>query len=289
MAQKYAQVILKLNILQHSKNRELKGKKGEWVGENLYASSDSSKTEYNCGNMSKAWYSEIENYDFKTGQSTGGVIGHFTQLVWNYTKEVGFGIAMKNGIIFTVANYYPGGNFNNLYLENVGNLIPRKDKTCKELFQCESARKNEFELVNKIRKIHNVSPLQLDDHLNKCAMEHAEMMGTTGTFCIYEGNGNMKNWTNWEKFILRRGCVYKGGESVKKWYNKLKEYDFQKCCARNKNDSFYVNMGVSIIWKKFTKIGIGYYFGDDNTLYSCALFDDYVYSPQNGLVFPASN
>ena len=89
-------------------------------------------------------------------------------------------------------------------------------------------------------------------------MEHAEMMGTTGTFCVYKGNGNMKNWTNWEKFILRRGCVYKGGESVKKWYNKLKEYDFEKCCAKNKNDSFDVNMGVLIIWKKnLLKVELG--------------------------------
>ena len=120
-------------------------------------------------------------------------------------------------------------------------------------------------------------------------MKHAEIMGKTGRQCIYDGNRKFENWRNWEIFHLRRGCVYKGGESVKKWYNKLKEYDFQTCSAKDKNNSFYVNMGVWIIHKKFTKIGIGYYFKDDNTLYTCALFDGYVSSSQNGSVFPASN
>ena len=159
--------------------------------------------------MSKSWYDEIKDYDFTTGQSKGGVIGHFTQLVWKVSKEVGFGIAMDNENVYTVANYYPGGNFNNLYLENVGNLVPKKEKSCKELFQCESARQKEFELVNYLRKIHHVSPLQLDDHLNKCAMEHAEMMGKTGRQCVYDGNGEFENWTNWEIFHLRRGIFIK--------------------------------------------------------------------------------
>ena len=78
---------------------------------------------------------------------------------------------MDNVNVYTVANYYPGGNFNNLYLENVGNLVPKKEKSYKELFHCEYARQKEFELVNYLWKIHLVSPLQLADHLNNCAME----------------------------------------------------------------------------------------------------------------------
>ena len=67
------------------------------MGENLYISSDSSKTEYNCGNMWKGWYSEIKNYDFKTGKSTGRKIGYFTQLVWNDSKEVGLVMQWRMG------------------------------------------------------------------------------------------------------------------------------------------------------------------------------------------------
>ena len=109
--------------------------------------------------MSKSWYDEIKDYYFTKGQSKWGVIDHFTQLVWKVSKEVGFGIEMDNVNVYTVANYYPSGIFNNLYLENVGNLVPKKEKSYKELFQCKSAREKEFELVNYLRKIHHVSPL----------------------------------------------------------------------------------------------------------------------------------
>ncbi len=123
MAQKYAQVIAQKNELSHSKNRNLKGKEGEWVGENLYYFYASPVCEYKCGNMSKSWYDEIKDYNFDTGKSkNGGVVGHFTQLVWKATKEVGFGIGFNGNSIYAVANYYPGGNFNNAELENVGKL-----------------------------------------------------------------------------------------------------------------------------------------------------------------------
>ncbi len=38
MAQKYAIKLAKIRTMQHSKERNLKGKEGEWVGENLYCS-----------------------------------------------------------------------------------------------------------------------------------------------------------------------------------------------------------------------------------------------------------
>ena len=65
--------------------------------------------------MSKSWYDEIKDYDFIKGQSKGGVIDHFTLLIWKVSKEDGFGIEMDNVNVNTVANYYPSGIFNNLY------------------------------------------------------------------------------------------------------------------------------------------------------------------------------
>ena len=32
----------------------------------------------------QAWYNEIDNWDFGTSQSTGGVTGHFTQVFGGY-------------------------------------------------------------------------------------------------------------------------------------------------------------------------------------------------------------
>ena len=170
---------------------------------------------------------EIHDYNFKTGKpkKSGDVVGHFTQLVWKDSKEVGFGIAFNGNVCFGVANYYPGGNFNNLELEQVGNLIEVQSKSCKDLFQLESVLKRELDVINEYRKMHQVDSLELDRTLCNKATSHAEYMGKTGNFQVYEENGKWENWTNWTKMNLIRGAVYKGGEGVKKWYKLLKDYD----------------------------------------------------------------
>jgi len=144
MAQKYAIKLAKIRTMQHSKERNLKGKEGEWVGDNLYCSNTSGTAKYVCGSMSKSWYSEIKDYDFKTGKSKGGEIGHFTQVVWKDSKEVGFGVAFNGGFVISVWNYHPVGNYNNAYLQKVGNLTPSTAKSCKQLFDCDSAKKMNY-------------------------------------------------------------------------------------------------------------------------------------------------
>ena len=124
MAQNYAKVLAKKKALIHSTTRKMKGKGNAWVGENLFCIMGSKNIDYTCGEMSQDWYDEIKDYDFKKGGQKGdGVIGHFTQLVWKNTKEVGFGIGFNGGFCVGVANYFPGGNYNNEYLKNVGNLV----------------------------------------------------------------------------------------------------------------------------------------------------------------------
>merc|ERR1712079_167404 len=42
------------------------------------------------------WYSEIKDYTFGTEPSQGGpVTGHFTQVVWKGSTEVGVGVGQK--------------------------------------------------------------------------------------------------------------------------------------------------------------------------------------------------
>jgi len=85
----------------------------------------------------KAWYAEIQFWDFKSNKGNGkGVTGHFTQVVWKNSKQVHCGYAKyeKNGFnnYVVTCQYYPPGNFNNAYAENVGQLKSSTDqKTCK--------------------------------------------------------------------------------------------------------------------------------------------------------------
>jgi len=53
-----------------------------------------------------AWYKEVDNYDFGTYATKGGMIGHFTQVVWKGSTKLGMGVA---GTIM-VGRYSPAGN-----------------------------------------------------------------------------------------------------------------------------------------------------------------------------------
>ena len=45
---------------------------------------------------------------------------HFSQLAWKSSSEVGFGVALgDNNSIFCVANYFPPGNIEGTFAENV--------------------------------------------------------------------------------------------------------------------------------------------------------------------------
>ena len=92
---------------------------GQWMGENLFWSWGMDLT----GDIPvDDWYSEIKNYNFETGTSKGGVIGHFTQLVWKNSRELGIGYYCENKACTVVGNYFPGGNFNNDYKNQVQNF-----------------------------------------------------------------------------------------------------------------------------------------------------------------------
>ena len=112
IAENYAKTLaLKLRCLQHSENTY----NDEELGENLYCCYG---MDANGESVSSNWYNEIKKYNFN-GDWQGGC-GHFTQMVWKDTKEVGFGKCRdKGGNIYVVANYYPAGNVLGYFKYNV--------------------------------------------------------------------------------------------------------------------------------------------------------------------------
>lgn len=85
-------------------------------GENIYwvSSGTPDGTE-----ASKAFYSEIKDYDFDKAQFSLAT-GHFTQLVWRSSQSLGIGVATSStGGTYVVANYDPPGNYVGKFKENV--------------------------------------------------------------------------------------------------------------------------------------------------------------------------
>uniref|UniRef100_A0A0K0F4V3 CAP domain-containing protein (inferred by orthology to a human protein) n=1 Tax=Strongyloides venezuelensis TaxID=75913 RepID=A0A0K0F4V3_STRVS len=82
-------------------------------GENLaYASSSIANTAV------KMWYDEVKYYNF-SAPGFSSATGHFTQLVWKNSKQVGFGITESKGIVYVVCRYSPPGNYLGQFDKNV--------------------------------------------------------------------------------------------------------------------------------------------------------------------------
>lgn len=70
------------------------------------------------------WYNEVQYYDYNTGDTTivGEPVGHFTQVVWKDTTEIGCAVAYCENLnqrYFYVCDYSPWGNFNDNNAANV--------------------------------------------------------------------------------------------------------------------------------------------------------------------------
>ncbi len=110
IAQEYSEYLAKTNSFEHSGNTY----QGTKLGENLYSSYGETIT----GNeATDAWYNEIKDYNFKK-QGFSSATGHFTQLIWKGSNEIGCGAAC-NGWCYITCNYYPAGNVIGEFESNV--------------------------------------------------------------------------------------------------------------------------------------------------------------------------
>ena len=113
IAQKYSEKLQKEKKFQHSHDTY----NGNPMGENLHWTS---LYEYTPPKATDNWYNEIEDYNFNTGKTKNGKqVGHFTQVVWKGTKELGIGVSCGDNGCYVVGNYYPAGNYIGQYTENV--------------------------------------------------------------------------------------------------------------------------------------------------------------------------
>ncbi|MCR8558991.1 CAP family protein [Mucilaginibacter sp. BJC16-A38] len=98
-AQQWADHLASTNTFSHRPDNK--------NGENIFMGSSG----YTALNASENWYSEIKAYKYEKFTGKGGT-GHYTQMVWKNTTQIGVGVAIAaNGDIYVVANYSPPGNY----------------------------------------------------------------------------------------------------------------------------------------------------------------------------------
>lgn len=75
-------------------------------GENLFEIQGASATP---AEVVGDWVGEAAHYDYRTGRCHG-TCGHYTQLVWRSTREVGCAVTRSRGVEIWVCEYDPPGN-----------------------------------------------------------------------------------------------------------------------------------------------------------------------------------
>lgn len=107
-AQRWAEDLASRNCIQPSGSND--------YGENMAYMSGGQLTGKKVTDM---WYEEHDKYSYGN-PGFSKTTGHFTQIVWQSSKEMGAGKAVSStGAQFVVARYQPPGNVRGQYPENV--------------------------------------------------------------------------------------------------------------------------------------------------------------------------
>eukprot|EP00111_Clytia_hemisphaerica_P009273 TCONS_00027232-protein len=110
-AQSWADKIAKKGKFEHSPSKLRKGQ-----GENIACAGGKELTGEDAVKM---WYDEIKDFNFKNVKYNSKC-GHFSQMVWVSTTEIGAGKGTaKNGMQFVVCRYNPAGNMLSEFKNNV--------------------------------------------------------------------------------------------------------------------------------------------------------------------------
>ncbi|KAF4114682.1 Golgi-associated plant pathogenesis-related protein 1-like [Onychostoma macrolepis] len=115
-AQKWADHLQSKKSLSHSDTEN---------GENVYYSFSSVKKTPKGKEAVDSWYSEIKDYDFSS-PGYQPQTGHFTQVVWKSSTELGVGLATDGKTVFVVGQYRPAGNITSAGLFEK-NVLPKTE------------------------------------------------------------------------------------------------------------------------------------------------------------------
>jgi pathogenesis-related protein 1 len=99
VAQQWADTLLRNGALQHRTPNS--------YGENLFEITGAAATP---AEVVEDWASEARNYDYRNN-SCSATCGHYTQVVWRDSKEVGCGVAQNQTRQIWVCEYDPPGNY----------------------------------------------------------------------------------------------------------------------------------------------------------------------------------
>ena len=119
IAQQWAETLIQRKELSHHNNKF----RGMRIGQNIAMKWAPNRAIYDPEELCDQWYREWKDFDFGV-EPTELKAGHFTQMVWKNSTEIGVGCAQaKDGRSIVVVNYYPPGNVIGEFNANVNRAM----------------------------------------------------------------------------------------------------------------------------------------------------------------------
>ncbi|XP_011868301.1 PREDICTED: uncharacterized protein LOC105562243 isoform X2 [Vollenhovia emeryi] len=251
-SQDWANILAARGRLEHRANID--------YGENLYCMwSSNPKTIVGGEEPVNEWYAEESQHQYGKEPTTLKT-GHFTQVIWRDSTELGVGMARnRNGEVYVVCNYNPAGNFLGSFTENVlppADAGPAKRINFTDLKQHyidEQTWQQEALLVhNEYRRRHRVPDLRLNPDLTAAAKAWANTLLNTNKLIPQSSSPYGEN-------IYSMQCsdpklIVSAREVISKWYFEKKEHKFG-IEPKVLNTCMYRHF-TQIVWKSTTEMGI---------------------------------
>lgn len=297
LSQKWAEELAKKDAMAYSLNKE--------YGESIYCGwSADPNTKVSARDCVDKWYSEINDFSFGNEPEVL-TCGHFTQIIWRDTKELGVGSAKsKSGKLYVVANYHPPGNFSGQFSKkvpppgahqfssavdnnnqpplaqnqrnskNLGNiatdLVSKLKSTSISGEKGDKFEEDCLNAHNEYRRKHGVPPLVLSKKLNKYAEEWAKILTKKGRMEHRDQNDYGENifyaWSSDPNFAVS------GKDAVDKWYSEIKDHTFGREPSSLASGHF-----TQVIWEDSKEVGVGMARTKDGHVYVVANY----YPPGN--------
>ncbi|XP_056123432.1 uncharacterized protein glipr2 isoform X1 [Rhinichthys klamathensis goyatoka] len=281
-AQAWAEHLLSIKTLKHS-NKD--------YGENLYYAWSSATKKLTGREAVESWYSEIKDYNFSRPGFCSKT-GHFTQVLWKDTEEVGVGLATDGNTTFVVGQYLPAGNITNVgYFEK--NVLPTGSKvdskpsgTTDKVGPTHGVLGIPSNRAPSVPRSTEISPsggrgdLHVPTSLKADSSFEAEFLQAHNAYRKHHGappltvNKNLcRSSQEWAKHLLSiRTLKHSNGdhgenvyyawssankkltgrEAVESWYSEIKDYNFSRPGFTSKTGHF-----TQVVWKDTKELGVG--------------------------------
>jgi uncharacterized protein YkwD len=299
VAQGYSKYLEDNNLFEHSVSE---------FGENLYTFASTEPfqvTEENCKKAAadavNAWYDEIKffNWEKPSLDSPLGDVGHFTQVIWRDTQQVGCGLAIGDSPItfkdnsfyknYVVCNYEKAGNFVNALNENLKPLKPvtassansaavlpvvvpeptpfSEEGTIISQSKCFTAFDDEMIAQHRAKRDLHISTNKLTYKTSaiNVAQANSDNMKKTGEFkkTITDMYGeNIYTFTTPKPFRrTKANCALAAKRAVTEWYDEIKNYNWTSPTVDPKVNG-EVSSFAQIVWSDSYWFGCGFTLGD---------------------------